>query len=279
MPQLTFSDHSRVFKNYTYVYPVLSRRSQGISLGINLNINNACNWRCIYCQVDGLVRGKPNDIALDKLEYELDQIISLVFNTDFLIEYAPTGLQRLNDICISGNGESTLSNNFLAVVKIIAKLRTKYNITDKVKTILITNGSEFEQQDIQKSVTIISENSGEIWFKIDSADTRGINLINQVNLSPESIAKKLNIASSLCKTYIQTCMFKIQNNNPTNENINNYIHFIKQFKDKIAGILLYSVARNPMLPEGNNISQVSLEFLSTIANKIEQYGINVKYYI
>ena len=67
MTHLTITDHSRVFNNFTYIYPVVSRRSEGVSLGINLNINNACNWRCVYCQVEGLVRGKPEPINLDKL--------------------------------------------------------------------------------------------------------------------------------------------------------------------------------------------------------------------
>lgn len=278
MSKLTFSDHSRIFKDYTYIYPVLSRRSQGVSLGINLNVNNACNWRCTYCQVDGLIRGKPEDINLDKLEGELDQAISMIFNTEFLTEYAPVGLQRLNDICISGNGEATLSKNFLDVVKIIAKLRTKYTIENNVKTILITNGSEFERLDIQESIKILSQNNGAVWFKIDSGSSYGISSINQVNLSLKSVSKRLDISTNLCKTYVQTCMFKLHGHNPTDEDINNYIELIAPFKNKIAGVLLYSVARNPMLPEGKNISQVSLKFLSNVANKLNQYGIFVKYY-
>lgn len=62
---LTVSDHNRDISGMKYIYPVVSRRAGGISIGINLNINNACNWRCMYCQVPDLVRGTPPPIELD----------------------------------------------------------------------------------------------------------------------------------------------------------------------------------------------------------------------
>jgi len=51
---LTIFNHDRNIFNSKYIYPVVSRRSKGLSLGINLNTNNACNWQCIYCQVSDL---------------------------------------------------------------------------------------------------------------------------------------------------------------------------------------------------------------------------------
>ena len=44
---LDSTDHSRDSAGMTYVYPVVSRRAGGVSIGMNLNPNNACNWRCI----------------------------------------------------------------------------------------------------------------------------------------------------------------------------------------------------------------------------------------
>ncbi|MCZ7653281.1 MAG: hypothetical protein M5R42_01880 [Rhodocyclaceae bacterium] len=70
MKQLDVTDHSRDSAGLTYVYPVVSRRAGGVSIGINLNPNNACNWRCIYCQVPDLKRGAAPLIDLDRLEGE-----------------------------------------------------------------------------------------------------------------------------------------------------------------------------------------------------------------
>ena len=276
MSKLTINNHSRIFANLTYVYPVVSRRSGGVSLGINLNINNACNWRCIYCQVDGLIRGNPVEINLIKLEQELDYMINWIINDDFISKYAPIELSRFNDICISGNGESTLSKQFLPTVELIVKLRNKYSIDNEVKTVLITNGSELDRNDIQKSLKILATINGEVWFKVDSATSLGINSINQVAISIEKIKKKLILSSSLCKTYIQTCMFQINNQNPSPSEIAKYVEFVTSVKDHIAGILLYSVARNPALPEGQKISSVDKKFLSYLTTLLDK--VHVQFY-
>ena len=325
MNKLSFANHSRSFANYTYVYPVVSRRSQGISLGINLNINNACNWRCVYCQVDDLIRGKPIDIDLVKLEQELDSMLDAIINGDLLTQLAPEGLQRFNDISLSGNGEPTLSKQFVDVIQIIAKLRQKYQLdtqetisnemlqssNDKetviaskhkiagqsskpitkdnhdvenlktkagIKTILITNGSEIDNPHIVPGLKLLSTLNGEIWFKIDSVIPESIDKINQVHLSLEGIRKRLLVACGNCKTYIQTCWFKTNNQDPTPDEITSYIDFIASVKEHIAGVLMYSTARNPALPEGRNISSVSEEFLANIASQLEKHNISVKYY-
>lgn len=278
MTHLTITDHSRIFNGFTYIYPVVSRRSEGVSLGINLNVNNACNWRCVYCQVEGLVRGKPESIDLEKLSYELDHMLNYIINGEFLTKYTSTKFRRFNDICLSGNGESTTSHNFLAVVNIIATLRDKYKLTNNVKTILITNGSEIDLPDITEALKLISNLNGEVWFKVDSATKSGINRVNQVVLSIESVKKRLLLSSQLCRTYIQTCMFKTKGTDPDSYEIDEYINFVTSVREHIAGVLLYSTARNPALPEGHEISSVSEEFLANIANRLATNGISVKYY-
>ena len=47
-----FTMHDRLWKHNRYVYPVVSRRSKGISIGVNLNPDKVCNFDCIYCSVD-----------------------------------------------------------------------------------------------------------------------------------------------------------------------------------------------------------------------------------
>lgn len=278
MSQLTVKDHSRVFSDFVYVYPVVSRRSRGVSLGINLNVNNACNWRCVYCQVEGLVRGKPEEIQLDKLEHELDYMLNWIVNGDFVEKHAPIELRRFNDVCLSGNGESTLSHQFLSTINIISKLRDKYGLNEKIKTILITNGSEIDRPDIVDSLKLMSSLNGEVWFKIDSITKSGINRVNQVVLTPESVKKRLILSASLCKTFIQTCMFRVNDLDPDSQDVDKYIKFVKEVREGIAGVLLYSTARNPALPEGHDISSVSVEFLSNIAKELSKDGIEVKYY-
>ena len=54
-----FQTHSRSFEDNRFVYAVVSRRSGGVSIGVNLNPEKYCNFDCVYCQVDRTVRGGP----------------------------------------------------------------------------------------------------------------------------------------------------------------------------------------------------------------------------
>ncbi|MBI1864603.1 MAG: radical SAM protein, partial [Nitrospirae bacterium] len=44
--------HPRAYAGFRFVYPVLSRRARGVSLGVNLSPDARCNFSCRYCQVD-----------------------------------------------------------------------------------------------------------------------------------------------------------------------------------------------------------------------------------
>lgn len=275
---LTFENHSRYFKECKYVYPVVSRRSQGVSLGINLNLNNACNWRCIYCQVDGLIRGKPTAINLTELEKELDAMLQWIVNGDFLINFAPSGLQGLNDICLAGNGEPTLSPDFFAVCQLIAKLRQKY-LLDNVKTVLITNGSQVHLPRVRDALSILNNCNGEVWFKVDRATSDKVNLVNQVVLNMEAVGNHLILSSTLCKTFIQSCWFNDRGKEPDINDVVQFINFIAKYKNNITGVLLYSTARPPALSEGAEITQCSDIFLYDLNEQILKLGIKSVYYI
>ena len=116
---LNVADHNRDVSGLTYIYPVVSRRAVGVSIGINLNINNACNWRCLYCQVPNLKRGSPPAINLEILEDELRRFLDYILNGDFMQRYVAEGDRKLQDIAFSGNGEPTSAKEFPAAIPVI----------------------------------------------------------------------------------------------------------------------------------------------------------------
>ena len=67
-----FGAHPRSWRQNHYVYPVLSRRSKGLSIGVNLNPDKICNFDCIYCQVDRTVPAARSKVELNQLERELE---------------------------------------------------------------------------------------------------------------------------------------------------------------------------------------------------------------
>src|SRR4030088_841117 len=75
--QPLFSQHQRTFDDNRFVYPVLSRRSVGISLGVNLNPDKICNFDCIYCQVDRTRQSETTFVEMPGLLAELDAMLGL----------------------------------------------------------------------------------------------------------------------------------------------------------------------------------------------------------
>ena len=120
--RLTTRVHDRDSAGLTYVYPVVSRRAGGVSVGVNLNPNNACNWRCVYCQVPGLVYGKGPPIDLGLLSEELSTMLTALTEGDYMERHVPPDARRLNDVAISGNGEPTSSPDFEAAVRTIVEV-------------------------------------------------------------------------------------------------------------------------------------------------------------
>ncbi len=135
---LTISDHNRDVSGMKYIYPVVSRRANGVSIGINLNTNNACNWRCIYCQVLNLTRGTPPPIELEILEHELRAFLEYALHGDFMSRYVAVHDRHLKDIAFSGNGEPTSAKEFPEVLLLVEKVLREFNLLGRLKIRLIT---------------------------------------------------------------------------------------------------------------------------------------------
>ncbi|MCL4469863.1 MAG: radical SAM protein, partial [Gammaproteobacteria bacterium] len=175
---LNIYDHDRDSAGLTYVYPVISRRAGGVSVGINLNTNNACNWRCIYCQVPDLKRGSAPEVDLEKLAGELRGFLHELLHGDFMQRRVPEGARRLNDIALSGNGEPTSAKDFDRVVGLIGEIMAEFDLVGKIKLVLITNGSLVSRARVKQGLRQMARLGGEVWFKLDSATPAGLRRIN-----------------------------------------------------------------------------------------------------
>ena len=271
---LTITNHDRNIFQGKYIYPVVSRRAGGLSLGINLNTNNACNWQCIYCEVPNLVRGKPEPINLQELESELDYWLDQIINKSFLSQYTKSKTE-FKDIAFSGNGEPTASKQFKDVIGILIKKIKEYKLDKKIVIRLITNGSYMANPVIQESFSLISNFNREIWFKIDGVKELDIQTVNQVNLSLATIKKNLEAALNNGPTVIQTCFFKLNEKLPSLESLGAYINFLKLYENKVKGIHLYSLARLSEQPSQNKLTRLTKSELEVIASKIKVLNIPV----
>ena len=278
MPQtiLRIEEHSRDSTGMTYVYAVVSRRAEGVSIGINLNPNNACNWRCIYCQVPGLVRGAPPPIDLDQLRRELEQMLDDVLSGDFMEQRVAESARRLMDISFSGNGEPTSAKEFAAAMVLVTELVSRRGLTDKLTIRLITNGSLMDRAVVKEGVALLGKAGGEVWFKIDGATSDAIARINNVRASPATVMRRLRICASLCSVWVQSCWFVLDGNPPAEDEVSAYIELLTGVSDIVSGIHLYGLARPSMQPEAPRLTPISAAWMEALARRLRDRGLTVK---
>jgi wyosine [tRNA(Phe)-imidazoG37] synthetase (radical SAM superfamily) len=260
----------------TYVYPVVSRRAGGVSLGINLNVNNACNWACVYCQVPDLKRGGPPDTDLSLLDAELRAALADILDKDFLTTRVGEDMRRLADVAFSGNGEPTASPQFDEAVSTVVRVLQERGLPGEVPIRLITNGSLVHRPAVQRGIGRIGENGGEVWFKVDRASERGVRVVNQIVAKPEQLRKRLVLCASLAPTWVQSCWFGIDEAVVDAEEFQCYLDFLATVAAHIKGVHLYGIARPSLQPDAARLHRLSAEALEDLADQIREHGITVK---
>ncbi len=272
---LKTDDHSRDSAGMRYVYPVISRRAGGVSVGINLNPNNACNWRCIYCQVPDLKRGGPPPLDLGLLEQELNDFLHAAIAGDFMAVRVPAGARRLVDVAFSGNGEPTSAPEFPAAVGIVERALASHGLTDSVLMRLITNGSLLDRKSVQAGIAQIGRAGGEVWFKLDAGTATGMARINGTRARPEIVARRLTCCARLAPTWIQTCLFQLDGEPPAALEFQAYLDLLAPLAKLLAGVHLYSLARPSLQKEAPRLGRLDAAWLEQAAGPIRKLGLAV----
>lgn len=285
---LSASDHSRDSAGLRYVYPVVSRRAGGVSIGVNLNVNNACNWACIYCQVPNLKRGGPPPVDLALLEMELSSFIAELLHGDFMRTRVPEGARRIVDVAMSGNGEPTSAEAFPEAVELIGRVLHQSGLAGQVVPRLITNGSQVGRTRVQKGLARLGALGGEVWFKLDAGSPERMALINGVQLEPALVLRRLVRCAELCATWIQTCMLAVDGHGPTSTELDAYLALLAQARrlmpcgadvaanHGLRGVHLYGLARQSCQADAYRLSALSGDELASIAESIRQTGWTVR---
>ena len=276
---LNFNDHNRPFFGFQLVYPVVSRRAGGLSIGINLNPNQACNWACEYCQVPNLTRGKAPPIDLKRLRDELDQMLDAATSPAFMEAYVPEALRVLKDIAFSGNGEPTSSAQFPEAMSMVLDALQRRPALAAVKIVTITNGTYGRSAPVQQALAQSVSHGGEVWFKIDRGASEDIWQVNRVRLNMDQILARLKAVTDHCPVWIQTCMTARQGAEPTPQAVQRYLDFMARIRaDQVPlqGILLYTLARPSHQPGGELLQPLPQTWLEALARALRALGWTVR---
>jgi wyosine [tRNA(Phe)-imidazoG37] synthetase (radical SAM superfamily) len=250
-PLYVHRDHRRTFSENRYVYAVVSRRSKGVSIGLNLNPDKVCNFDCVYCQVDRTTPGLERDVDVPRLLAELEGMLDLVLTGDlFTVErfaQTPPALRRLNDIAFSGDGEPTTCPEFPQLINAVVDIKRQRGLAD-VKIVLITNATMFHRPAVREALAVLAANGGEIWAKLD-AGTEGY--YHRVERTTIPLARVLDNIRSVAQTQpvvIQSLFMKLDGEGPSSaeqEAFCQRLNEITRAGGRITLVQVYTVARRP----------------------------------
>jgi len=248
-----YRSHPRHFAGSELVYPVLSRRSGGISVGINLSPAKSCTFNCLYCQVaraDGAA-GSVRRLSMTTLAAELTETLETVVSGTIYehspFSQVPVELRRLNDIALSGDGEPTAADEFVEVCRLCAQTKTRLSLAG-VKIVLITNSSLLDQQRVKAGLEILDKHDGEVWAKLDAGTEEYFKLVNQTDIPFRRIIDNLIETARVRPIVIQSLFFRIDGVAISADELSAYADRLNEViasGGKISAVQLYTIARKP----------------------------------
>ncbi len=266
-------NHPRSFESNRYVYPVISRRSKGLSIGINMNPDKFCNFDCVYCQVDRTQPGIDPNIDIDILCDELRGMLDLYQSGELArhpnFRDTPAELFRLNDVALSGDGEPTLCKNFAAICECADLLRHQPG-RPQFKLVLITNATGLHREDVQRGLDLFSS-TDEIWAKLDAGTDAYLQKIDRTGLKLQPILDNILMEGRKRPVVIQSLFLEFEGKGPDDVEIRAYIERLNWLKSngcRIQLVQIYSIARPPAESAAKPLARVCLEEIATAVRPI-----------
>lgn len=268
-----FREHPRRWQDFHYVYPVISRRSRGLSIGVNLNIDKACNFDCVYCCVDRSVAPIRRDIDLAQIRAELRRMIDLATAGQLWQEEpfteTPADYRVIRDIAFSGDGEPTTYKHFDQACQIAADLRREYRL-DAAKIVVITNATGFSRPAVQRGLAILDANGGEIWAKLDAGTEAYYQQIDRTRVPLSKVLANILDCGRQRQIVIQSLFMQLRGQPISDAEFDAYLDRLEELLAggcRIRLVQMYTVARQTA---ESFVSPLTPEQLDALARRFRQ---------
>ena len=161
------------------MYAVVSRRARGLSIGVNLNPDKACNFDCPYCQVDRTTPGGPTRVEVADLAAELESLLRRaagdLWTTPPFDTVVPE-LRRVADVAFAGDGEPTTPPEFPAAARAAREARDR--LAPGVPLRLLTNATLLHKDRVRAALAEFDE----LWCKLDAGTEAYFQLVDGTRL-------------------------------------------------------------------------------------------------
>lgn len=221
------------------IYPVRSRRSRGISIGVNLFPHQkVCDLDCIYCEVDnpGTSKAEP---SIARLLEELVATFEAIRAGRILAG------ERINDIAFSGDGEPTISPLFAEAIEVAIEVRARL-ASPELKLVLITDALTLHRPKTRAAIDRMMANGGEIWAKLDAGTDDYFQIVCRGHVPLARPLENIRALAAMHPVVIQTMFLRVHGWPPPDEEIDEYVERVRELlasDARIGRIDLYTVAR------------------------------------
>lgn len=266
-------DHTRVFQDLIYVYPVISRRSRGLSIGVNLNPDKRCNFDCVYCEVDRRIPGRAESVNLGQLREELSWLIRYAQDgglaTQPKFDQVPELTRVVRDIAFSGDGEPTMVPNFDDCVRAVTGVMDELGLVG-AKLVLITDSAGLDKGTVKRGLDLMSAHNGEFWCKLDAGTEPYYRLVNRSAVRFERILANLRETARAHPIVIQSLFLRVHGEPMPAAELSAYCDRMNEILEAGGGIRevhAYTIARPTPEPWA---TKLTAEELKTIAATIRE---------
>ena len=259
----------RDFLDNRFVYAVVSARARGLSVGVNLNPDKNCNFKCVYCEVhrNGEVRDQLDvDVMAQELKKTLAYVRAGRLRERPWYRSLPDELLQLRHVALSGDGEPTLSPLFKEALQAVVHVRALAGYPF-FKLVLITNSTGLDLPHVQEGLRYFTT-SDEIWAKLDGGTQAYLNKVNAADVPLEKILSNIAMIGRQRPIVIQSLFPAINGEEPPLEEIEQYSRRLLELKTAGVNISLVQVYSATRPSANSQSSHLSLRSLSRIAQMV-----------
>jgi len=282
-PKSAWRRHDRQWAGNRYVYPVVSRRSRGLSIGINLNPDKGCNFDCVYCQVDRRTPPAVRRVDLAQVARELDGMIAAARDGTLFdappCSVLPPDQRVVRDIAFSGDGEPTTYPRFREAVEVAAEARRRHGL-DETKLVLITDAAYLSRPAVREALAVLDANNGEIWAKLDAGTEEYYRRVNRPNVPLAQVLAAILEAARARPIVIQTLFCRLDGAPPPPEEIEAYaarLRTIVEGGGRITNVQLHTIARPPAESSASPLTDAEIDAVAGRLRSLVPIPVSVFY--
>jgi wyosine [tRNA(Phe)-imidazoG37] synthetase (radical SAM superfamily) len=262
----------RDFLGNRFVYAVVSPRARGLSIGVNLNPDQQCNFDCHYCEVDRLAPRRAGSLDVDAMAEELMRTLALVQTGQLAslpgFSGLPRDLVQLRQVNLSGDGEPTLCPQFLEAVQAVLHVRARCALPF-FKTVLLTNATGLDLPAVSEGIRHLTARD-EIWAKLDAGTQAWMERINQPTVLLNQVLANIRSLARQRPVVIQSLFPAIHGQEPPDLEIREYAQRLKELKEagaQISLVQIYSATRPTPHSECGHLPLRSLARIAQIVRE------------